>query len=146
MGGSATFLFYFIQMLKETYSTLYSKFATTEAPLSHRSHCSLNASSVPCFCDMAPRQWVTHLHHTWLAARLTSENWLSNAAMLSLAVPAQACVSWPIRVDWVFRRRGLKETGDKTERFRQRGDTELQNWTVWENWCAFLNVKHVNVF
>ena len=29
--------------------------------------------------------------------------------------------------------RGLKETGAKTERFRQRGNTELQNWTVREN-------------
>ena len=29
---------------------------------------------------------------------------------------AQACVSWPIRADWVFGRRGLQETGAKTDR------------------------------
>ena len=41
----------------------------------------------------------------------------------SLVVLAQACVSWPIRADLAFRRRGLKETGKKTECSTQRGNT-----------------------
>ena len=43
-----------------------------------------------------------------------------------------ACVSWPIRGDWV----DLKET----TRFRQRGNTELQHWELTELKC-FLGTK-----
>ena len=43
---------------------------------------------------------------------------------------AQACVSWPIRVDWMFSRSGLKETGGKTEHLKQRGNTVLHYWLI----------------
>ena len=32
----------------------------------------------------------------------------------------------------------------RQEPFRQRGDTMLQRWTVWDNWCFSLALKHVN--
>ena len=50
---------------------------------------------------------VSHLHN-WLAANFAGENWFRTAALLLLVVLAQACVSWPIRADWVFRRWALK--------------------------------------
>ena len=41
----------------------------------------------------------------------------------------QACVCWPIRADRVVRRGGdLKETGAKTECFRWRGNSGLQQY------------------
>ena len=42
------------------------------------------------------------------AASLARENWFSTAALLLLALLAQACMSWPIREDWVFGRGALK--------------------------------------
>ena len=94
---------------------------STEAPLSHRNQCSWNASSelppplIPWLCDITLRH--TFANHCPTASL---KNWFSTAALFMLAVLGQACVSWPIRGGWVFRRRSLKETGAKTDGFRQR--------------------------
>ena len=40
-------------------------------------------------------------------------NWKLRASHTWWAVLAQACVSWPIRADWVFRRRTLKRREQK---------------------------------
>lgn len=39
-----------------------------------------------------------------------------------------------------------KVTGATTECFRQRGNSVLQHWTIWENWCVFCALKPVNLF
>ena len=74
----------------------------TGAPLSHRKHCSWNASPVVpplilWLCDITLRHHVKLLHNLFLVACLVCENWFRTAALLLLAVPAQACVSRPIR-------------------------------------------------
>ena len=38
----------------------------------------------------------------WVMASLSCKNLFSKAALLLLAVLAQACASWPIRADWWF--------------------------------------------
>ena len=120
-----------------------------KAPLSHRKHCSSNTLSVvppltPWLCDITPSHGVTHLHNSCCAASLARKNRFGTAALL-LVVLAQVCESWPIRADRVFRR-GLTETGAKTECFRRRGNIELQHRTVWENRCVFWALNHVNLF
>ena len=117
-----------------------SKSTPTEAPLSHSKHCSWNASSVVpplilWICDITLCHRVTHLYNLCPAASLACKNWFSTAALLLSAVLAQACWSWPIREDWLFRRRSLKETVAKTERFRQKGNTELQQWSTRKPKC-----------
>ena len=63
---------------------------------------------------------------------MAHENYFSTAAMWLLAVLGQACVSWPIRVDtFLGIQGGALETRAKREHFSQRGNTELQHWTVW---------------
>ena len=69
---------------------------------------------------------LTYSTYTYSSASLAHKNVFSMAALLSLALLSQVCASWPISADWVFRRRGLKETGAKTE---TEGNTELQHWT-----------------
>ena len=96
-----------------------SNSAPAEAPLSHRKHCSWNASSVislyiSWLCDITLCHHVTHLYNLSLPASLAPKNWFSQGALLMLAEPGQVCASWPIRTHWVFRRGGLlKETGGK---------------------------------
>ena len=124
------------------------KSAPAEAPLSHRKLCSWNTSSVVrpyilWLYDITQRHMTSHSLHN------LRKNWFSTGGLLLLVMLAQACVSWPIRADWltgrIFRSRGLKETGAKTERFRRRGNTEF-HWTVWENWCVFWAPKPGNLF
>ena len=71
--------------------------------------------------------------------------WSRTADLLLLAMLGQACMSWPIREDWVFRREvGLKETVAKTEYFWQRG---IQSYsTVWENWWSMSSLTYVIKF
>ena len=113
---------------KRSWRLKRSKSAPTEAPLSHRKQSSWNTSSVVqplivWLCYITVHHHVTHLHEVFPVASLARKNWFSTAALSLLAVSAQACVSWPIRTYLVFRKGGLKETGAKTERFRQRGNT-----------------------
>ena len=62
-----------------------------------------------------------HLHNWCLAASWTCKNEFAPL----LCCWCQACVSWPVRADWVFGRMVLKETEAKTLCLRQRGNTEL---------------------
>ena len=85
-----------------------SKSAPTEAPVSHRKHCSWNAHQWPClyFHDITLSHYVTHLcRFCRLVWYLRSD---LAAVLLLWVVLAQACVSWPIRAEWVFRRAPLK--------------------------------------
>ena len=88
------------------------KSAPTEAPLSYRKHCPGNASSVvsPCIkwlCNIALCHHVTHLHNLCLAASFVHKNSFSTTAVLcELTSQRRVC---------------LKETGAKTEHFRQEG-------------------------
>ena len=84
---------------------------------------------------------VIYLHSEYLMASLALKNWLSTAALLLSAVLAQACVSWPIRADRVFRRgRGIRE--ELKQHFRQRGNTELQHWRL----VCLLTIKACKPF
>ena len=91
---------------------LESQKRSTEAPRSHRKHCSWNASSelspplFPWLCDLILRHTFSNYCPT-----ASLKDWFSTAALFILAVLGQACVSWPIRGHWVFGRRCLKETG-----------------------------------
>ena len=77
-------------------------------------------------CDATLCQHVTYLHYLCLVASAAHTNWFSSAALLLLVLLAQVCLSWPIRADWVFRRRDLKRQELK-QCFRQRGNTSLEN-------------------
>ena len=79
------------------------KSAPTESPLSHRKHCSWNASSVVSplilwLCDITLCHRVTYLHNLCLASSFTSKNTFCTAALLVVLL-GQSCVSWPIRGD-----------------------------------------------
>ena len=87
-----------------------SKSAPTGGPLSHRKLCPLNTSSgappwILGSCDIILCHHVKHLHNVDLAQLLYCcwRCWLRHV--------------WAdqSRADWVFRRRGLKETGAKTD-------------------------------
>ena len=94
--------------------------APTEAPLSHRKRCSWNTSSVvpPLIPWLGDTKSQCHTFASfYLAASLAYHDWFSTAALLLLlAVLGQACVSWPVRAEWVFqaegafKRRGSKQT------------------------------------
>ena len=132
-------------LCKRSWKLKRSKPAPSEAPLSHRKHCSWNTSSVvPLYSvtlwHRSSCHHVTHLHNFRLAASLARGNWFSSAALMLLAVLGQACVGWPIRRNWVFRRGGLKGTGAKTERL------QLQHGTAWEDQCVFWALVCVNIF
>ena len=107
-------------------------------PLSHRKHCSWNASSVvppliPWLCAITLCHRAIQSGYLCLAAILAHKIWFSTAPLLLSVVLAQACVSWPIRADCVFVRRGLKKTGAKT------GQGEIQccsNGQNEKNWCV----------
>ena len=64
-------------------------------------------------CDVTLCQHVTYLHYLCRVASVADTNWFSSAGLLLFVLFAQVCLSWPIRVDWVFTRRALK-TGAKT--------------------------------
>ena len=57
--------------------------------------------------------------------------------MQSLAMLAQACVSWPVRADCVSRMMVLKETGAKTERewAYEKTDVFFEPWST-ETYCS----------
>ena len=136
----------FCSVCKRSWKLQKSRSAPTEVCVSHIKYCSWNTSpvippSILWLCDITLCHHVTHLHHLCLKTGLAPYNWFSAAALSLLAVMGQACVSWPIRADWEFGKGGFKETGAKTQLFKQRGDTVPQQWTVWENWCVFWALK-----
>ena len=90
------YAFLFISSPSESWKSKHSKSTPTEAPPSHRKHCSWNASSVvlpltPWLCDIAPCQGVTPVHNLCQAPSLAPKNWFSTAALLLLAMLG-ACV------------------------------------------------------
>ena len=114
-------------------------------------HCTWNTSLavpplIPWLCDVTLCHHITHLHYLCVAASLAHENYFNTAALWLLAVLGQACVSWPIREDWVFKRGGLKEIGAKTERFSQRGEYRAAALDSMRNWHVLWALKHVHLF
>ena len=150
-------LLYLILVSKETHYafSLFPSFivlyirscACKQKVLSHRKHCSWNASSAVrpltlWLCDITLHH---HLHNLFLLATLKHQIWLSTAALLLVAVLAQVCVSWPIRADWVFGGGGALKRHEPKQSISDGGDTALEHLTVWEHWCVFGAVKHVNL-
>ena len=103
------FLWHFVYVLVHVKDQLKrSKSTPAGTPLSHRLPCSWNASSVaPPLILWRFDIRVTYLLNVYIAA-LAHKNSFGKAALLSLAVLAQACVGWPLREGLVFRRRVLK--------------------------------------
>ena len=77
-----------------------SKSAPTEAPLSHRKHCSMNAS----LCHQA--DFVTSLYVIVTFLCLMPSSWIETQELIQylllLTVLGLACTSWPIKGDRVF--------------------------------------------
>ena len=123
-------------------SKLYKK--GHEAQLSHRKLCSWNASSAAFtllwLCDITPRHT---LHNLCRAAIFACKNWFSTAALLMLAMQLRRVwTNQSQQTGHSGRGRALKRQELKTERFKQRGNAELQHWTVWQNWCVFWALRH----
>ena len=74
---------------KRSWKLKRSKSALTEAPLSHRKHSSLNASSVVpplilWLCYITLHHHATHLHNVFQVASSALKNWFSTDALLLL--------------------------------------------------------------
>ena len=147
----AFFCFLFFSFLSVFYRFLcmsrilkVKKVCTNRSPLCNRKHCSWNSSSVvPAFISVTLWHHYVALSHIciiyayWLIWQLKID--------FSGAVLGLACVSWPIRGDWVLRRRTLKRQ-DLKQHIRERGNIVLQHWTACDKWCVFWGLKHVNLF
>ena len=104
-----------------------SKSAPTEAPLSHRKHCSWNASSVapPLSCHTTSScqcciiyAWRIDWHKKWIQH--------------SCSVVVSG--SWVRRV-WADQSEQTGYPGGGALN-RPRWNTVSQNWTIWESWCV----------
>lgn len=76
---------------------------------------------------------VTYLHSLCLTARSSRKNWLSTAALWVLVLLGQACVSWPIRRDWAFRRERLLQLITLTNVMYCYSSSQLMNSNLWLN-------------
>ena len=92
------------------------------------------------YCDITPRHT---LHNLCRAAIFACKNWFSTAALLMLAMQLRRVwANQSQQTGHSGRGRALKRQELKTERFKQRGNAELQHWTVWQNWCVFWALRH----
>lgn len=82
---------------------------------------------IPRLCDITllHRSRSCIIYACWLVWHVRIDS--TKLLCLLLVMLARACVSRPIRADWMFRRRGLNKTGAKARGFRRRGNT---HWIV----------------
>ena len=130
--------------LNMTYASCHS--VVTEAPLSHRKHCSLNASSVVLplilwLCDITLCHHVTHLHN-WCTIWLIVRHLRIDLIQLHLlGAGLGMCELTNQRILGIYEAGALK----RQERKQTGWNAVLLNWTVWQNWCIFWTLKHVNL-
>ena len=67
--------------------------------------------------------------------------WFSLAALLLFVVLAQACASWPIRADWIFRRGGALKRQELKQSISDRGGIKSCSTGQYEGTDIFLSIK-----
>ena len=122
------------------------------APLSHRTHRSQgarNTSSVAplWILNITLGLLVTHfyiLHHGRSEANWRVKTWQLTGEAVSFG---QACVSWPIRADWVFRKReGPLKGQELKQSVSDRGGIYCCSTVIIYLFYFFWGLKHVNLF